>query len=156
MNTVVVVLAVALSDAIGDLWRILRNGPVAMRSFAVRLLRQALLRALAVVAWLVTTATLAALWAEEIRPIGLVPVLAAALTPLLLSGLELAPHIGPALYAVLHVWVIVRLVGRLQELYAVGTVQSACAVMGGAAGYWLVRVLSGRRRTRTPAVAGGV
>src|SRR5690606_14116208 len=126
MNTVVVVLAVALSDAIGDLWRILRGGPVAVRRFVVRLLHQTMVRALAVVAWLVTTATLAAFWVDEIRPVRLVPVLAAALTPLLLSGLELAPHIGPVLYAVLHVWVIVRLVGRLQELYAVGTVESAC------------------------------
>ena len=48
------------------------------------------------------------------------------------------------------------LVARLQELYAVGTVESACAVMGGAVGYWLVRTLSGRHRPRTPAVAGGM
>jgi hypothetical protein len=161
MNAVLMVVTVALSDAIGDLWRLLRGGPVGLRRLIGRLIGQTCFRALAVTAWLATTAVLAELRASsDLRPEKLIPLLAAGLSPLLLSGIELAPHIGPLLYLGLHAWVIVRLISRLQELSGLPAVDSTFAVLSGAVGYWLVRtlpsVLYRRRSVHAPAIAEGL
>lgn len=160
MNAVLMVVTVALSDAVGDLWRLLRGGPVGFRRLIGRLLGQTCFRALAVTAWLAATAVLAELRAAgDLRPEKLIPLLVAGLSPLLLSGIELAPHIGPLLYLGLHAWVIVRLVNRLQELSGLPAVDSTFAVLGGAVGYWLVRTLPSffyRRTVHAPAMAEGL
>lgn len=161
MNTVVLVVSVALSDAVGDLWRLLRGGPVGLRRLIGRLLGQTCFRALALTAWLAMTAVLAELRASsDLRPEKLIPLLVAGLSPLLLSGIELAPHIGPLLYVGLHLWVIVRLINRLQESSGLPAVESTFAVLGGALGYWLVRTLPALHRrsrsARTAAIAEGL
>lgn len=161
MNTVLMVVTVAASDAIGDLWRLLRGGPVRLRRLIGRLVGQTAFRALAVTAWLAATAVLAELRASnDLRPEKLVPLLVAGLSPLLLSGIELAPHIGPLLYIGLHAWVIVRLISRLQEASGLPAVDSTFAVLGGAVGYWLVRTLPSflyrRRSVHAPAIAEGM